>query len=52
MCLSCGYYRGRQVMDLAASKEKREKRMADKKESIRAQSSSSDTSATGAAEQK
>lgn len=39
MCLACGYYRGRQVMDLTAKNAKRATRIADKKERIRAQSS-------------
>lgn len=43
MCLECGFYNGRQVMDLAAKKEAREARMQAKREAIRAQS---DTSAT------
>ena len=37
MCLECGHYNGRQVMDLAAQKEKREERMRRKAEAIRAQ---------------
>lgn len=37
MCLDCGFYNGRQVLDLAASKEKREKRMKQKAEAIKAQ---------------
>lgn len=40
MCLECGFYNGRQVMDLAAQKEKREARMQAKREAIRAQSES------------
>lgn len=35
MCLACGFYKGRQVMDLAAAKEAREKRMQAKREMIR-----------------
>ncbi len=38
MCLECGYYNGRQVMDLAAQKAKRESRMKDKKERIKVES--------------
>jgi large subunit ribosomal protein L32 len=36
MCLECGFYNGRQVMDLKAEKEKREARMQAKRERIRA----------------
>lgn len=37
MCLECGFYNGRQVMDLKAQKEKRTARMQAKKEVIKAQ---------------
>jgi len=37
MCLACGYYKGRQVMDLAAQKQKREARIKAKQERIRAE---------------
>lgn len=37
MCLECGFYNGRQVMDLKAKKEAREARIKAKKEAIRAQ---------------
>ena len=40
MCLDCGFYKGRQVMDLAAKKESREARIKAKKELIRAQTES------------
>lgn len=36
MCLECGYYKGRQVMDLAGQKAKREARMQAKKDAISA----------------
>ena len=36
MCLSCGFYKGRQVMDLAAQKDKRTARMQAKKDAISA----------------
>lgn len=36
MCLACGYYNGRQVMDLTSMKAKRDARMKAKKEQIRA----------------
>ncbi len=37
MCLQCGFYKGRQVIDLAGQKEKRTARMQAKKEAIKAQ---------------
>jgi len=37
MCLECGFYKGRQVMDLAAKKTKREERMQAKRDAIKAQ---------------
>lgn len=37
MCLECGFYNGRQVMDLAAKKEAREARLKAKREAISAQ---------------
>ena len=40
MCLECGFYKGRQVIDLKAQKDKREARMNAKKEAIRAQAES------------
>lgn len=39
MCLSCGYYNGRQVMDLEAKKQKRDARLKAKEEMIRGQRS-------------
>ena len=35
MCLSCGFYNGRQVIDLASENKKRTTRMSAKKEQIR-----------------
>lgn len=35
MCLQCGYYNGRQVMDLEALKAKRDERIQAKKERIK-----------------
>ncbi len=35
MCLECGYYNGRQVMDLATEKAKREARIKAKEERIK-----------------
>lgn len=40
MCLECGFYNGRQVMDLKAEKDKRTERMQAKKEAIKAQGTS------------
>ena len=37
MCLECGYYKGRKVLDIEAQKTKREERMKRKAEMIRAQ---------------
>ncbi len=36
MCLECGWYKGRQVIDLAAKKEARTERMRQKKDAIKA----------------
>lgn len=38
MCLECGFYNGRQVIDLKAKKEAREARMTMKREAIKGQS--------------
>lgn len=35
MCLACGYYKGRVVIDLAAKKKAREARLEAKREAIR-----------------
>jgi len=37
MCLECGFYKGRQVIDLAARKEAREARLQAKREAIKGQ---------------
>lgn len=37
MCLECGFYKGRQVLDLAGAKENREARKQAKKDAIAAQ---------------
>ncbi len=42
MCLECGYYNGRQVMDLAALKAKRDARIKAKKERIKIDSAPSE----------
>jgi len=44
MCLECGFYKGRQVMDLKAQKDAREARMQAKREAIRGEEQSVDTS--------
>lgn len=41
MCLECGYYNGRQVMDLKAEKEKRDARLKEKRERIKAETGTS-----------
>ena len=40
MCLACGFYKGRQVMDLAAKKKARDERIAKKREIIKTQQES------------
>ena len=40
MCLECGFYKGRQVIDLKAQKDKRTARIQAKKEAISAQAPS------------
>ena len=51
MCLECGYYKGRQVMDLAAKKAARAERMKAKREAISAQNESiAPTEATAVSE--
>ncbi len=40
MCLDCGFYKGRQVMDLTAKKDKREARMQAKKDAVQTQAES------------
>ena len=41
MCLECGYYNGRQVMDLEALKAKRDARIKEKEERISSEAGSS-----------
>jgi large subunit ribosomal protein L32 len=45
MCLSCGFYNGRQVMDLESERAKRDERIKAKKERIRLESGVADTPA-------
>ncbi len=42
MCLSCGYYNGRQVIDLAAERAKRDARIKAKEERIKGETSETD----------
>jgi large subunit ribosomal protein L32 len=51
MCLECGYYNGRQVMDLEALKAKRDARIKAKKERIKLDSGET-TPTAGVAEEK
>jgi hypothetical protein len=37
MCLECGFYKGRMVVDMASKKQAREERLKSKKEAIKAQ---------------
>lgn len=43
MCLECGFYNGRQIIDLTAKKAARQARMEAKKEAIRAGSTTDNT---------
>ena len=45
MCLSCGFYKGRQVLDLSSLKVARDARMKAKRERIRAESGVTPTAA-------
>jgi large subunit ribosomal protein L32 len=49
MCLECGFYKGRQVMDLKSQKDKRDARMQAKREAIRAQVASAAAEVTSPA---
>ena len=52
MCLECGFYKGRQVIDLKAKKEAREARLQAKRDAIRLQQEQIDpTAADTVAEQ-
>jgi hypothetical protein len=48
MCLSCGFYKGRVVMDLAAKKQARDARMQAKREAIRGEQAATGTPDTPA----
>lgn len=48
MCLSCGFYKGRQVIDLARAKAEREARLAAKRERISAEAGVPDAPAAAA----
>src|SRR3989344_4550777 len=39
MCLTCGFYKGRQVMDIVSEKAKRDRRLKEKRERISVESS-------------
>ena len=52
MCLECGYYNGRQVMDLEADKAKRAARMKEKAERIKVETGASTTPAAEVTETK
>jgi hypothetical protein len=43
MCLNCGFYKGRVVIDLLAKKKAREARLAEKRERIRGDASETAT---------
>jgi hypothetical protein len=45
MCLACGFYKGRVVIDLKAKAEARAARMQAKREAIRAESGAPETAA-------
>lgn len=45
MCLDCGFYKGKMVMDMTAKRKSREERMQAKKEAIRDQSGAQETPA-------
>lgn len=51
MCLECGFYNGRQIIDLAAKKDARTERMKAKREAMKG-SAQGDESATAQAEEK
>jgi large subunit ribosomal protein L32 len=44
MCLECGFYKGRQVIDLKKEKDARAARMLAKKEAVRGAQDTADTS--------
>ncbi|MEN9922351.1 MAG: ribosomal protein large subunit ribosomal protein [Candidatus Parcubacteria bacterium] len=46
MCLECGYYKGRMVVDMTAKKQAREARLLAKREAIQAQQGEVTTPAT------
>jgi len=48
MCLDCGFYKGRMVMDMSAKKKGREERMQAKKDMIKEQKGEVDTEASEA----
>jgi hypothetical protein len=52
MCLECGFYKGRQVIDLKAQKDKRTARMQAKRDAIKAQTVSTEAEAVSKADAK
>lgn len=51
MCLACGFYKGRQVIDMTAKRHAREARLQAKRERIRGQAAQDDTHAPDSAPQ-
>lgn len=51
MCLECGFYKGRMVVDMSAKKEAREERLNAKREAIRAQAGEMEEPTTPEAEE-
>jgi hypothetical protein len=45
MCLNCGYYNGRQVIDLETKRQEREARMQAKREAIKANAGADESEA-------
>ena len=52
MCLECGFYKGRQVIDLKAQKDKRTARMQAKRDAIKSQTVSTEAEEVSKAEAK
>lgn len=52
MCLACGYYKGRLVVDLKAKKDAREARLTAKREAIRGQADAEPAPVDAPAEEK
>lgn len=52
MCLDCGFYKGRVVIDLLAKKKDREARIMAKKEAVRGQAQAAEQAPVTSAETK